>query len=674
MPALVGTVSLAIALTLALYGATVSVVGVRTRNAGLVESGRTSAYALLGLVAIANVAMLVALLSNDFSVAYVAENSSRETPTFFKVLSLWSADEGSLLLWNLVLGGYLALVAYRFRRRRPQTFPWAMAILYAVAAFYLVLVLGPTTPFGTLSNPPFDGNGPLPLLQNHPLMAFHPPFLYLGFIGFTVPFAFAIAALITGRAGDEWMRITRRWTMFAWVFLTTGLFLGALWSYGVLGWGGYWAWDPVENIALLPWLTATAFLHSVMVEERRGMLRIWNLSLIVGTFALTTFGTFLTRGSILSSVHTFAQSIVGPLYLAFLTVVLIGGFGLIAWRRNALQPSGGFDTALSRESMFLGNNVILLVVMFTVLVGTIYPLLAQAISNRKVSVGEPFFDRNVIPFALLLLVLMSLGPLLPWRAGSGARLMARLRTPLWAAALVAAGLAVTRAGGPGAIAVFALIAFVAVATLSEIVRGIRAFRRAHGRGPVASIIGAVGRDRRLYGGLVVHLGLLLAIVGIAAGAIYDRSTEVTLEKGQTAVFAGYTLRYEGVRTIVEPQRRVIVSTLNVTEASTGAPVVVLTPSMNLYPGASEPIGTPSIRIGTPSTAFRDLYSSLVGVDRASGAATFRLFLNPGIVMIWAGGAVMVLGGLLAAWPTRTRPPAPRAPVVVPALEREEVPV
>ena len=285
----------------------------------MLESARTTAYSVLALVLVANAAMLVALLTNDFSVRYVASNSSVATPTFFKVLALWSADEGSLLLWNLVLGGYLAAVAFRFRARRPETFGWALAAMYGVVAFYLLLVLGPTTPFATLASVPADGNGPLPLLQNHPLMAAHPPFLYLGFIGFTVPFAFAIAGLITGRVSDDWIRITRRWTLAAWTFLAVGLTLGALWSYGVLGWGGYWAWDPVENVALLPWLTATAFLHSVMVQERRGMLKVWNLALVIGTFSLTVLGTFLTRGSILSSVHTFAQSIVGPMYLAFLT-------------------------------------------------------------------------------------------------------------------------------------------------------------------------------------------------------------------------------------------------------------------------------------------------------------------------------------------------------------------
>src|SRR6266496_80505 len=288
-----GVFALALGLVLALYGLVASVVGARQNRPPLVESARTTAYSLFAVVAAANATMMVAILTNDFSIRYVAENASRATPTFFKVLALWSADEGSLLLWNLILAGYIAAVAFRFRKRKPETFPWAMAVMFAVSIFYLVLVLGPTQPFASLALAPADGRGPLPLLQNHPLMAVHPPFLYLGFIGFTVPFAFAMAALINGTLSDRWIRITRRWTLAAWIFLTIGLTLGALWSYGVLGWGGYWAWDPVENVALLPWLAATAFLHSVVIQERRGMLKVWNLSLAVGGFALTTFGTFL---------------------------------------------------------------------------------------------------------------------------------------------------------------------------------------------------------------------------------------------------------------------------------------------------------------------------------------------------------------------------------------------
>jgi cytochrome c-type biogenesis protein CcmF len=637
----------------------------------VVESARTAAYSLFALVVVANLAMLAALLANDFSLRYVASNSSRATPTFFKMLALWSADEGSLLLWNLVLGGYLAAVAFRFRRRRPETFPWALAVMFGISAFYLILVLGPTTPFATLASAPPDGRGPLPLLQNHPLMAAHPPFLYLGFIGFTVPFAFAIAALITGRVSDAWMRITRRWTISAWIFLTIGLVLGALWSYSVLGWGGYWAWDPVENVALLPWLMGTAFLHSVMVQERRGMLKVWNLSLIVGTFALTVLGTFLTRGSILASVHAFAESIVGPLYLAFLTLVLLGGFGLIAWRRESLRAEATFDTPLSRESVFLGNNVLLLVLTFTVLVGTIYPLLAEAVTGGKVSVGSPFFNRNTAPVALLLLFLMGIGPLLPWRAASPSAVLRRLQVPMWAAAVTAALLALTGAGVV-AVIVFGLAAFVAAATVAEMVRGVQAQRRAHGISVGAAIGAAVARNHRLYGGLVVHLGLIVAVVGVSWAALADRSSEVTIARGEIAHAEGYDLRYDGLTTREEPQRRVLVADLTVLDPETGDEVVHLQPSLNLYPSASEPIGTPSIRTGTPFNGMVDLYASLVTVENDT-RASFRFFVSPGIGLLWLGGAVMALGGIVAAWPTRPRAASPRGAERL-AERREEVTV
>ena len=651
MPALVGTASLALGLALALYGATASIVGVRSGRPRVVESARTAAYSLFALVVVANLAMLVALLADDFSLRYVATNSSSATPTFFKVLALWSADEGSLLLWNLVLAGYLAAVAFAFRRRRPQVFPWALAVMFGVCAFYLLLVLGPTTPFETLATPAVDGRGPLPLLQNHPLMAVHPPFLYLGFIGFTVPFAFAIAALATGRVSDAWLRVTRRWTISAWLFLTVGLLLGALWSYSVLGWGGYWAWDPVENVALLPWLTGTAFLHSVMVQERRGMLKVWNLSLIVGTFALTVLGTFLTRGSILSSVHAFAESIVGPLYLAFLTLVLLGGFGLIAWRRDALRAEATFDTPLSRESVFLGNNILLLVVTFTVLVGTIYPLLAEAVTGDKVSVGGPFFNRNAAPVAMLLLFLMGIGPMLPWRAASASSVIRRLQVPAWAAAVTALVLLVGGQGTSGVV-ILGLAAFVAAATLAEMVRGVRAQMRANGTDPVRAIGAAVSRNHRLYGGLVVHLGLIVAVVGVSWASISDRSAELTIAEGETVAVEGYELRLDAISAREEPHRRVVVADLTVFRA--GEEVVRLHPSLNLYPASSEPIGTPSIRTGTPFNGMVDLYASLVSVDEDGGAA-FRFFVNPGIGLLWFGGAVMVLGGIVAAWPARPRP-------------------
>ena len=653
-----GTFALALSLALAAYGATASIIGARRGRPLLVESARTTAYSLLVLVLAANVIMEVALLTNDFALRYVFENSSRATPVFFKVLSLWSADEGSLLLWNLVLAGYIAAVAFRFRRARPETLPWALAVMYLVQIFYLILVLGPTQPFAAYAVAPPDGRGPLPLLQNHPLMAVHPPFLYLGFIGFTVPFAFAIAALLTGRLSDAWIRTVRRWVLASWIFLTIGLMLGALWSYGVLGWGGYWAWDPVENVALLPWLVATAFLHSVLLQERRGMLKVWNLSLAVGGFALTTFGTFLTRGSILSSVHSFAQSPVGPMYLGFLVVILLGGFGLIAARAWRLRSEARFDAVLSREAAFLGNNLCLVLITLVVLVGTIFPLLDQALTNRQVTVGEPYFVQTTAPVFLVLLFLMGVGPLLSWRRTTLDGLRARVALPAAAAAATLVVLAVAGMRDLPAALAFGLAAFVLAANGQEIVRGVRAFARATGRRLVPAIPPAIARDRRRYGGYVVHIGVALAAIAITASSIFALRSDVTLTRGQAARFAGYTLRYTGERAVQQPQRRVLIADVVVTRG--GRPAGRVTPSLNMYPSASEPIGTPSIHYGV----LKDLYSSVIAFDENGNRATFRFFLNPGVMWLWIGLGVMALGGLVAAWPPgRRRRMVPAEPPV-----------
>jgi len=643
-----GTFALTLGLALAIYGIVASVLGARRRLPALVDSARTTGYGLLACVLAANGAMLAALLSNDFHLRYVAENSSRATPTFFKVLALWSADDGSLLLWNLVLAGFLAAVAFRFRRRRPRSFPWAMAVLFAVQAFYLVLVSGPSRPFATLPLVPLDGRGPLPLLQNHPLMAVHPPFLYLGFIGLTVPFAFAIGSLLEGSVSERWIHITRRWTLVAWLFLTGGLVLGALWSYGVLGWGGYWAWDPVENVALLPWLVATAFLHSVVLQERRGMMKVWNLCLVVGAFALTTFGTFLTRGSILDSVHTFARTLVGPMYLGFLVVVLAVGFGLIGHRAYALRSQGRIDSLASREAAFLGNGVALVALTLVVLLGTIFPLVAEALTNRQVTVGGPYFTQTTVPVFLVLLFLVGVGPLLPWRRGSPERVRTRLAPPAVAGAAVMVGLALAGVRDVAAVAALGLAAFVAVSNSGELWRTVRAHARSEDRGVLRSAVPALGRNRRLSGGLVAHIGLALAAAGITASAAFSHQTDVSLLRGGATTVAGYTVRYEGLTQLRQPQRVVEVATLAL--ARGGHDVGRVTPSLNLYPSSSDPIPTPSIRYG----AFHDLYASLLSFAGDGQEATFRLFDNTGVTWLWVGGGVVLLGGALALWPEAGR--------------------
>jgi cytochrome c-type biogenesis protein CcmF len=632
-----GTYALLFGLVLSGYGMVAAAVGAKTDRPALVESARRAAFGLVVVMVVVSGTMLVALLSNDFALRYVADNSSRSTPTFFKALSLWAADDGSLLLWNLILAGYLAAVALRFRRERPPTFPYALSVLFAVQVFYLILVNGPAKPFASLANPPADGRGPAPLLQNHPLMAVHPPFLYLGFIGFAVPFAFGIASLLAGPGSDQWVSLIRRWTLVVWCFLTVGLLLGALWSYSVLGWGGYWAWDPVENVALLPWLLSTAFLHSVMLQERRGMARLWNIALVIGAFSLMTFGTFLTRGNVLSSVHAFAQTSVGPVYLTFLALVLLGGFGLLVWRLPTLRTPSHLDSAVSREAAFVGNNMLLLAATAIILLGTAFPLVVEAVSGQQVTVGGPYFRSAITPVFLLLLLLAGTAPLLPWRSTNRSRALRRLRWPASAAALVMIATAIAGVHQATAVAAFGLATLVFVANGQEIVKGFTIGRR------------ALRKGRRRYAGLVVHVGLALVAAGVTASSNLAQQTEVTLKTGQSTVFAGQVLRYEGLQTEQQPQRIVLTAPVSVTNAHGGA-AGTLDPRMSLYPAASEPIGSPSIHRGIVT----DLYASVIALQDNGGSATFRFYRNPGVNWLWLGGLVMALGGVAAAWPVRRR--------------------
>src|SRR5215467_4295491 len=641
-----GTYLLLLGLAVSGYGLLAAAVGARTGRPALVESARRCAFGLFAIVAASAATMLAALLTNDFAVRYVADNSSLETPAFYKALALWGADDGSLLLWNLILAGYIAAVVLRFRRDRLPMFPYALSLLFGVQAFYLILINGPARPFASLANPPADGRGPAPLLQNHPLMAVHPPFLYLGFIGFTVPFAFGIAALLAGQGLDQWVSLIRRWTLVVWCFLTVGLLLGALWSYSVLGWGGYWAWDPVENVALLPWLVSTAFLHSVMLQERRGMARLWNIALVIGAFALMTFGTFLTRGNVLSSVHAFAQTSVGPAYLAFLALVLLTGFGLVAWRLPTLRSPATLTSAVSREGAFVANNMLLLAATAIILLGTVFPLIVEALTGQQVTVGGPYFRSSITPVFLLILLLAGTAPLLPWRATSRARALRRLRIPAAAAAAVMIATAAAGVTSVYAVAGFGLAALVLVTNGQELSSGVSVGRHG-GRGGAIRALRRPGRRR--HAGLVVHIGLALVAAGITASSTLGQQSQVTLKTGQAAVFGGQVLRYQGLRTDQQPQRIVLTAAVSVTNPG-GAPAGTLDPRMNLYPAATEPIGTPSIHRGV----VWDLYASVISLQNDGGSATFRFYRNPGVNWLWAGGLVMALGGIAAAWPTRRR--------------------
>lgn len=632
MTASIGSASTVVGLLLASFGATASWIGALRGMPGLVRVGRVAALALLPVAAVAATALMVALLGHDFSLEYVAENGSRATPPFYTAISMWASLEGSILLWVLVLAAYTAATAVLAPRRAPDLYPVAQGVLLSVAAFFFWLMAGPATPFRTISPAPADGPGPNPLLQNHPLMAVHPPLLYVGLVGFSVPFAFAIAALVTGRLDDRWIRVTRGATLVAWSFLAGGIVLGGAWSYAVLGWGGYFAWDPVENVSLLPWLTATAFIHSVMVQERRDMLKLWNLTLVTGTFLLTILATFLTRSGVLSSVHAFGNGAVGPALLTFIALALAATVGLLVWRGERLRSTGTLDAPVCRESAFLLNNLLLVGLTLVVLIGSLFPLIAEAVNGSRLSVGEPYFNATAVPVMLVLLFLMGVGPALPWRKASREVVRRRLQGPALSALVLAAVLAIGGLRRPEALAAVALGGFVAAQVAWDLVRLGR--RRALSKEKV----------RRRVGGQVVHLGVAVMAVGIAVSSAYQVEGQATLRRGQSMTVGGNVVRLDRVGFTQDARRSVQRAYLTVNRGEQ------LAPSLNLYRQAPQATASPAIRSG----ATGDVYAILVQAARDGSVATIRIFLNPLVTWIWFGGAVILLGALIAGLPLRAR--------------------
>ena len=591
---------------------------------------------------VALAAMVGALVSHDFSVSYVAQVGSRATPLFYTIISLWGALEGSILLWGWVLALYANAVLVTHRARTGTLVPYTVAVLMAVMLFFVILLVGPADPFVPVSPAPADGPGPNPLLQNHWLMGVHPPLLYLGYVGMTVPFAFAMGAMLAGEVQrDEWTRLVRRWMLVSWGFLAAAIIAGMWWSYEVLGWGGYWAWDPVENASLMPWLTATAYLHSAMMQERRGMLRLWNLNLVVGTFVLTILGTFLTRSGIISSVHAFTTGSIGYYFLAFIAIVLLATLVMVAGNSEQLRTTGRLDSPASRETVFLANNLVLTALTFTVLVGTLYPLIAELARGVKVSVGEPFFDRMSLPLIALLLFLMAVGPALPWRAvpaGTMGRLLGR---PLLGALLAGTIALGTGSRDPSELLVFTLVGYAAAVTLIEFARPTLARRRAHGEAlPVAFGRVVLGNPRR-FGGYVAHVGVLIVAVGITASTASRVEKEATLAAGERMSVGESTVRLRSVWGRQEPQRYVIGATLEILNASDEV-IDTLAPRMNFYPRSDQPVPTPDVR----STLLGDLYANLQTFREDGTSATVKLIREPLVAWIWLGGGVIVLGALL----------------------------
>ena len=648
MNATLGSAGVILGLVSCVAGVVTIAAGLLGGRPSLIRTGRT--YALMGLAGalLATFAMERALITRDFSVGFVAENGSSRTPALFNVATMWSALEGSILLWGLILAGYTALIAQKFRERLDDPLvAWALLTMLAVGAFFFALLAGPANPFESVDVPPgYDGPGPNPLLQNHPLMAFHPPMLYLGYVGFTVPFAFAIGALVTGRVGEGWLLVTRRWTLFAWGFLTFGIVLGAWWSYEVLGWGGYWAWDAVENASLLPWLTGTAYIHSVMVQERRGMLRVWNLSLLCATFALTILGTFLTRSGVIESVHAFSESHIGPWLLSLFGVVVLVTIGLIGWRGDRLRAPGRIDSPVSREGSFLANNVLFAAFAFVVLLGTVFPLVVEAVSDERLSVGVPYFNRMTMPIGLLLLFLMAVAPVLPWRKASEELLRVRLFWPAVAAVAAVVATVATGSRGLAPVLAFGLGAFAGGAALRQIVL---ATRRQGWRGLVG----------RTNGGMIVHLGVVVIAIAFAASQSYVSETELRLSEGDVATVGSHTLVYEGIEVTESAEKTKTAALVRVDGDK------VYRPAQELFAFGGQSIGVPSVS----TSLVEDVYLTLIEIPESpSDPVVIRVVLQPLVTWLWIGGIMMAVGTALAAFPGRRRQPT--APTSEPLPERE----
>ena len=692
----VGSAALAVALLTSLYAVGASVAGATRRRPELIVSGRRAIYAVLGLLLLAFALLEAAFMRSDLRFALVAEGSSTDTPAFYKATAMWATQAGSLLLWALVLSLFAATVLYLTRRSLRDIAPWATAVLGAIAAFFLFLMVVYESPFETLANPPAEGAGLNPLLRN-PMMMFHPPLLYSGYVGFSIPFAFAVGALITRHTGGDWIRATRRFALAAWTFLAAGLLLGSLWGYAELGWGGYWAWDPVENAALLPWLTGTAFLHSIIVQEKRGMLRVWNVGLIVTTFVLALTGTFLVRSGILSSIHAFGASTLGKPFLVFIAAVAVGSTLLIVSRLDDLRSQARLDSLLSREAFFLLNNLVLLGLAFVVLWGTFFPLVSEALTGTRASVGPPWFDRYTTPLALVLALLAGVGPALTWRAVNARRLARVLAVPFAVScATLVALLGATDAGeSPLSLAMFCLVAFVLTVVLQEFWRGARARATITGRPAPVALVGLVSRNRRRYGGYIVHAGIALLFLGAAASSAFKQQTDVRLRPGETASVGDYSVTYREAtaRLMKDPAGTGAPITLGaVLDVTNGSDRFVLRPARNYYVGRDPALGPIARFFGGEATSEvaqtwgldRDMWTAvrpdLAALERPirvaerkfgnSGgdvqavvvaalaeryknvpmAASFRLIVFPMVAWIYIGGAIALMGGLLALWP------------------------
>jgi cytochrome c-type biogenesis protein CcmF len=649
---LLGEFSLWAAVLVGAWCAVISFSGGWRDRPELAATVTRSTHALLVCMLAASLALWQGLISHDFNIEYVAAYTSRNLPPYYIVSAFWAGQKGSLLFWAVVLSLFGSLAQTLTPRRYSDLLPHVAGVTSAVVVFFVSVMLASANPFERLPFTPADGRGLNPQLQNLG-MVIHPPMLYLGYISITVPFAFAVAALLSRRLDTGWIHAIRKWTLVSWLFLSIGITLGMWWAYVELGWGGYWAWDPVENASLLPWLTMTAFLHSVMIQEKRGMLKRWNLGLIIGTFLLSIFGTFITRSGVISSVHSFTQSNVGYFFLAFLVVAAIFGFTLLYTRWPLLEPEAQLDSVVSREAAFLFNNLLFVGIAFSVLWGTLFPILSELVKGHKITVGPPFFNRVNVPLGLLLLGLTGVGPLIAWRRASPENLKRQFLWPGAAGVLTLAGLLAAGMRDLYPLMAVALAGFVLGTVVQEFYRGVRARMRMHGESPPLALARLVARNRRRYGGYIVHVGLIIYFVAFA-GMAFKQEQEATLKPGQSVEMRspfGHTYKFThlGISQYEALNRIVSAATVEVTKD--GKPDGLITSEKRQHVDSfRRPTFEPSTEVGIRSGLQEDVYVVFAGAVNGTEEAVYRFNLNPLVWWVWYGGFVLVFGGLLTMWP------------------------
>jgi len=646
-----GTIALILALGFSVLAIIVAVIGAVHRvpesSLALLQSAKRSVLVVAFFLLLASYALVESFLTHDFGMKYVSDHSSLSMAWYYTTSAFYSGQEGSLLYWGLMLGVFSAIFILTSRRVSAILVPYIIVTLMAIETFLLLVLTSVSNPFVRISGlAPADGSGLNPLLMD-PGMLIHPPMLLMGYMSFALPFAFAIAALVTGKLDSEWLRSIRRWTLAAWSIQTAGLILGAWWAYHVLGWGGYWGWDPVENAALLPWLTATAFLHSTMVQERRGMLKVWNLVLVIASFALSIFGTFEVRSGIISSVHSFAYSAIGSYFLAFLIVIIVVSTALFLYRLPKLKPEQEFDSVVSREGVFLLNNLLLIGITFATLWGTIFPLISVGLHQQTMTVGPPFYNNVNGPLFVLLLLAMGVGPLLAWRRTALRSLWRNLAVPAVLAALCAIVLPLVGVTDVAANIGFSVCTFTAGAILYELWRGMRV-RHAHGEPYPVALYMLFNRYRQRYGGYIVHLGLIMLAVGVIGSHFFQTQKDVVLKSGQEVTMAGNRLVYFGNIDDKEPDREIIASQLQIWRNNQLQQYIY--PGRTFYHSFQD---QPASQISITSIGLNDFY---VVLENFSGPneATIHIYVNPLTSLVWYGGLLMLLGGVICWWPERRK--------------------